>query len=84
MQLVSVERVMEYSKLDSEGELETVPKDKTPSAEWPDKGIIMLNEMKFKYSVDHPYVLKSLSFNVESCEKVHHSFSYLCVFTAYL
>ena len=72
-----MERVISYSKLDSEGELETIPKDKTPSAEWPNKGVIMLSDMKFKYAVDHPYVLKSLSLKIESCEKVGTSF--ICV-----
>lgn len=71
---MSVERVISYSKLDSEGELETIPKDKTPSAEWPNKGIITLDDMKFKYAVDHPYVLKSLSLKIEACEKVGASF----------
>ena len=61
---------MSYGKLDSEGELETVPKNKAPPLEWPDNGVIELNDMKFKYSVDHPYVLKSLSLKIESCEKV--------------
>ena len=65
---------MSYGKLDSERELETIPKDKAPPLEWPDKGVIELNDMKFKYAVDHPYVLKSLSLKVESCEKV--SFAY--------
>ena len=66
---------MSYGKLDSEGELETVPKDKAPPLEWPDNGVIELNDMKFKYSVDHPYVLKSLSLKIESCEKVSFQLS---------
>ena len=61
---------MSYGKLDSEGELETIPKDKAPPLEWPNKGVIELNDMKFKYAIDHPYVLKSLSLKIESCEKV--------------
>ena len=71
---------MSYGKLDSEGELETIPKDKAPSLEWPDKGVIELNNMKFKYAVDHPYVLKSLSLKIESCEKVSYIHIASCIF----
>jgi len=61
---------MAYGKLESEGELETKPKDKAPPLEWPNKGVIDLHNMKFKYSINYPYVLKSISFKIESCEKV--------------
>ena len=70
--MVSVEREMAYGELKSEGELETLPQDKAPSSEWPDKGVIKLHNMKFKYTVNYPYVLKSISFKIESCEKVSH------------
>ncbi|XP_065902754.1 ATP-binding cassette sub-family C member 4-like isoform X2 [Dysidea avara] len=68
--MVSVERVMAYGQLESEAELETIPHNKAPRFEWPDKGVIELHNTKFKYAVDHPYVLKSISFRIESCEKV--------------
>ena len=61
---------MAYGKLDSERELETVPKTKAPSLNWPERGVIELNNIKFKYAVNYPYVLKSISFKIESCEKV--------------
>ena len=61
---------MAYSKLESEAELETIPHDKTPPLEWPDKGVIELHNTKFKYVTDYPYVLKSISIRIESCEKV--------------
>ena len=61
---------MAYGKLESERELETIPKEKAPPLEWPDKGVIELHNMKFKYAVNYPYVLKSISFKTESCEKV--------------
>ncbi|XP_065919844.1 ATP-binding cassette sub-family C member 4-like isoform X2 [Dysidea avara] len=68
--LVSVERVMAYGQLESEAELETIPHDKAPPLQWPDKGVIELHNTKFKYAIDYPYVLKSISFRIESCEKV--------------
>ena len=61
---------MAYGKLESEQELETIQKDKAPPLEWPNRGIIELNNVKFKYAVNYPYVLKSISFKIESCEKV--------------
>ena len=68
--MVSVERIMAYGKLKSEKELETVLRNKAPSDEWPDKGTIEVCNMKFKYAMNYPYVLKSISFKIKSCEKV--------------
>ena len=61
---------MAYGKLKSERELETIPKDEVPPLQWPEKGVIELNNVKFKYADNYPYVLKSVSFKIESCEKV--------------
>ena len=61
---------MAYGKLHSEGELETFPKDKAPPLKWPEKGVIETVNISFKYAVNYPYVLKSISFKIESCEKV--------------
>ena len=63
---------MAYGELESEEELETTSNDKVPSVEWPDKGAIKIQNMKFKYAVNYPYVLKSISFKIQSCEKVNH------------
>ncbi|XP_065897571.1 ATP-binding cassette sub-family C member 4-like [Dysidea avara] len=68
--LVSVERVMGYGKLEAEAELVTLPKDKAPSVEWPEKGIVQLDNVKFKYAPHYPYVLKSISLKIQSGEKV--------------
>ena len=62
-----------YGKLESEGELETAIEDKAPHIfGWPEKGVIELRDVKFKYAIEYPYVLKSISFKIESCEKVSH------------
>ena len=61
---------MAYGKLESERKLEITPKYKAPPLEWPERGMIELNSVKFKYAVNYPYVLKSISFKIESCEKV--------------
>jgi len=68
--MVSVERMIGYGKLESEGSLETIPNDKIPSLEWPNKGVIKLHNMKFKHAIKYPYVLDSVTFKIESCEKV--------------
>ena len=61
---------MGYGKLESEGELQTTIKDKAVILGWPKKGVIKLCDVKFKYAIEYPYVLKSISFKIESCEKV--------------
>ena len=69
-QLVSVERVKAYGELNSERELMTNPQDRIPPIEWPDKGIIELQDVKFKYAANYPYVLKSITFKIHSGEQV--------------
>ena len=59
-----------YGQLNSEAELMTSPDDRVPPVEWPDKGIIELQNVKFKYAADYPYVLKSITFKLHSGEKV--------------
>ena len=61
---------MAYGKLQSERELKTTPNYKAPPLEWPEKGVIEVNNISFKYAVKYPYVLKSISFKIESNEKV--------------
>ena len=74
---MSVERVMGYGKLEPEGELMTVPKDNTPPLEWPANGVIEFHNVNFRYDTHYPYVLKSLSFKVESGEKVRWRMIYV-------
>ena len=76
--MVSVERMIGYGKLESEGELETAIEDKARHIlGWPEKGVIKLHDVNFKYAIEYPYVLKSISFKIESCEKVSHLYSIL-------
>lgn len=73
--MVSVERVMAYGQLNSEAELMTNPQNSAPLIEWPDKGVIELQNAKFKYAINYPYVLKSISFKIQSGEKVCELFT---------
>ena len=70
--MVSVERMIGYGKLESEGRLETGKRYKIHIDGWPNKGVIELYKMKFKYALGFPYVLKSISLKIESFEKVCH------------
>ena len=68
--MVSTERIMSYGQLQPEGPPDTIPVDKKPSKSWPDQGCIHLERLQFRYAADLPYVLKSITCDIKSCEKV--------------
>lgn len=70
LQMISAERVMAYSKLDSEASLETRPPNQPPPAGWPNKGQLVLADVAFRYADNLPLVLKNLSFSIKPSEKV--------------
>ena len=72
--MVSTERIMSYGRLPSEAPLDTIPATKKPSSSWPDKGCIHLECVQFRYAEHLPYVLKSITCDVQSCEKVKANF----------
>ena len=61
---------MGYSKLEPEAALETLPPHEKPAPEWPDKGEIRMDDVCLRYSEHLPLVLKSVSFSIQSAEKV--------------
>ncbi|CAL1598299.1 unnamed protein product [Knipowitschia caucasica] len=65
--MTSVERVVEYAKLESEASWET---EKKPPPDWPSRGSVTFNNVNFSYSEDGPLVLKDLSFSLRPSEKV--------------
>ncbi|KAM4609455.1 ATP-binding cassette sub-family C member 4-like [Polymixia lowei] len=65
--MTSVERVVEYTELESEAPWET---DKQPPPDWPKYGRITFDRVNFSYSADGPPVLKNLSAVFTSGEKV--------------
>ncbi|XP_072179855.1 ATP-binding cassette sub-family C member 4-like [Diadema setosum] len=67
-QMTSVERVIEYTKLESEGPLEKP--DAKPPPGWPAKGAITLEGMSLAYSKDTPTVLKDLTCEINPKEKI--------------
>ncbi|XP_018302134.1 probable multidrug resistance-associated protein lethal(2)03659 [Mycetomoellerius zeteki] len=68
-QMTSVERILEYSKVDSEPPLESAP-DKKPKSEWPQKGKIEFKNVFLRYAPLEPPVLKTLSFVILPREKI--------------
>ena len=68
--MISSERVIAYSRLESEASLETVSPNQKPPKDWPSKGELCLKDVAFQYSSDLPMVLKNLSFSVRPSEKV--------------
>uniref|UniRef100_A0A8C7QTM5 Multidrug resistance-associated protein 4 n=1 Tax=Oncorhynchus mykiss TaxID=8022 RepID=A0A8C7QTM5_ONCMY len=65
--MTSVERVVEYSELESEAPWET---QKRPPPEWPSQGLITFDWVNFSYSSDGPVVLKDIKAMFRPKEKV--------------
>lgn len=67
--MTSVERVVEYTKLESEAPWET---QKRPPPDWPSKGLVTFDQVNFTYSADGPQVLHNLKAMFRPQEKVRH------------
>uniref|UniRef100_A0A8C3AJU5 Multidrug resistance-associated protein 4 n=1 Tax=Cyclopterus lumpus TaxID=8103 RepID=A0A8C3AJU5_CYCLU len=65
--MTSVERVVEYTELESEAPWET---QKQPPPNWPNKGLVTFDQVSFSYSSDGPLVLKGISATFQPNEKV--------------
>uniref|UniRef100_A0A4W5PLT9 ATP binding cassette subfamily C member 4 (PEL blood group) n=1 Tax=Hucho hucho TaxID=62062 RepID=A0A4W5PLT9_9TELE len=65
--MTSVERVVEYTELESEAPWET---DKRPPPDWPRHGFITFDQVNFSYFSDSPLVLKNITAVFRSREKV--------------
>ncbi|KAK6195727.1 hypothetical protein SNE40_001092 [Patella caerulea] len=68
-QMISVERVLEYTRLPTEADLESKPDNKPPD-NWPQHGIISGEKASLKYAEDSPVILKELNFCIRTKEKV--------------
>ena len=69
---------MAYGELEPEAPLETPPNKKKPPSSWPSSGHIQLNRMRFKYSNDSPYVLSSITVDIQPQEKVKYVVYCVC------
>ncbi|XP_046836014.1 ATP-binding cassette sub-family C member 4 [Vespa crabro] len=68
-QMTSVERVLQFTKLDEEGPFTSDPSNK-PSLEWPTKGEIKFDHVYLQYSDSDPPVLKDLNFIIQPAMKI--------------
>ena len=68
--MVSAERIMKYTKLETEASLETQPPENKPPPNWPDQGRIEMHGVSFRYASDLPLTLKTLTLSIEQREKV--------------
>ncbi|XP_017000065.2 probable multidrug resistance-associated protein lethal(2)03659 [Drosophila takahashii] len=69
--MTSVERVLEYKDLESEGDF-TSPADKQPPKSWPAEGELVTKDLSLRYVPDPKAdcVLKGLNFRIKPREKV--------------
>ncbi|XP_065162760.1 probable multidrug resistance-associated protein lethal(2)03659 [Atheta coriaria] len=67
--MTSVERVLQYTKLDKEGPFESTPAQK-PHRDWPMKGEVKLKNLYLQYSTSDPPVLKNLNLEIPAGFKV--------------
>lgn len=68
-QMTSVERVLQYTKLDKEGPFESSP-TKRPHRDWPHSGKISFKNVNLRYVPSDPPVLKNLNIEIAPGEKV--------------
>ncbi|XP_045472448.1 probable multidrug resistance-associated protein lethal(2)03659 [Harmonia axyridis] len=64
-QMTSVERVLEYSNLESEPD-----KTKKPPKGWPHKGTIQFKSVSMSYAPGEPQILRDLSFSIAAKAKI--------------
>lgn len=67
--MTSVERVLQYTKIDKEGPFESLP-TKKPARDWPQKGQIDFKNVYLNYIPEDPPVLRNLNIHIEAGEKV--------------
>lgn len=68
-QMVSVERVITYSEMETEAALQA-PARNTPPTNWPTKGDIEFNNVELRYRSELPLVLKGLTLKINAKEKI--------------
>lgn len=68
-QMIGVERLFEFTKLEQEGPFESEP-GKEPPKNWPSKGEVKFENLYLRYTDTVDPVLKNLNFNVEPGMKV--------------
>lgn len=68
MNMNSVERLQEYLEVEQEPPYEI--KETEPEPNWPDRGVISVNDVSLRYAPELPRVIKNVTFEVELNHKV--------------
>ncbi|GFS16310.1 multidrug resistance-associated protein 4 [Elysia marginata] len=68
-QMISVERVLQYTRLPIEADLESKPGQKPPDT-WPSSGSLQAKGVSLRYSPSAPFVLKDINFDIHGGEKI--------------
>ncbi|KAF1328428.1 Abc transporter c family member 5, partial [Globisporangium splendens] len=68
MFMVSPERILEYAEIPAEGTEKVLVLE--PSCKWPEQGSIKFEDVVFSYKEGAPAVLKGVSFDIKSNEKI--------------
>ncbi|XP_044728783.1 ATP-binding cassette subfamily C member 4-like [Chrysoperla carnea] len=68
-QMTGVERILEYTKIKSEGPFDTPEDTKVPET-WPNNGVIKFNKLCMRYEETEPNILKEISLDIHSGEKI--------------
>ncbi|XP_054158540.1 ATP-binding cassette sub-family C member 4-like [Oppia nitens] len=67
--MTAVERVLEYTRIDTEANLESTP-DRKPSTDWPQTGGIEFIKMSLQYAESPAPVLKEITVSLKGGEKI--------------
>ncbi|GFS16331.1 multidrug resistance-associated protein 4 [Elysia marginata] len=68
-QMIAVERVLQYTRLPIEADLESKPGQKPPDT-WPSSGSLQAKGVSLRYSPSAPFVLKDINFDIHGGEKI--------------
>ncbi|KAG1365236.1 hypothetical protein COCNU_12G002360 [Cocos nucifera] len=66
--MVSVERIKQFCNIPSEAAWEI--KDCLPSPNWPNRGDVIINDLKVRYRPNTPLVLKGITISIHGGEKI--------------
>ncbi|KAL0112749.1 hypothetical protein PUN28_012191 [Cardiocondyla obscurior] len=68
-QLTSIERILEYTRLEEEPMIDSKPETKPPD-DWPMKGLVEFKNVSLKYNPRGSYILQNISFTIMPKEKI--------------
>ena len=74
--MTSIQRLLEYYHLKPEAPLDLEYDESLPN-EWPTGGVIAVNSVSMKYHEDGEDILKNISFEIRSQEKVGGNYNNL-------